>query len=70
MTIRAEAGGDKKLRVLFIGGWGRGGSTLLGNLLGSIPNAASVGELNAFWYTRETRAFPCGCGLDHDACLF
>ena len=35
--------------VLYIGGWGRSGSTLLSHLLGGLDGMVSVGELRYVW---------------------
>ena len=56
--------------MLFIAGWGRSGSTILGNLLGETHGAVSVGELNNYWAMRASLRRTCGCGLPHDACPF
>lgn len=44
--------------VLYVAGWGRSGSTLLGNLLGEIPGYLSVGEIRYLFHPGIT----CGCG--------
>ena len=53
---------DTKIKVLFISGVGRSGSTILGNILGEIDGCFCAGEiLNIFKrYLREDK--PCGCG--------
>ncbi|MEV6151777.1 sulfotransferase [Nonomuraea sp. NPDC052129] len=58
-------------RVLYVTGWCRSGSTLLGNLLNELPGVAHVGELNYLWSngvlgtgTNST----CGCGKDLQDC--
>ena len=35
--------------VLYIGGWGRSGSTLLAHLLGGLDRMVAVGELRYVW---------------------
>jgi hypothetical protein len=54
--------GAKTPRVVFVAGWARSGSTLLGNLLGQVEGCFFAGELRFFaeraW--RENRL--CGCG--------
>ena len=52
-------------RVLYITGWTRSGSTLLGNVLGELPGVLHVGEMHYLWKngilgvgTNST----CGCG--------
>ena len=70
MTAHASKREPPALRVLFIAGWGRSGSTVLGNILGEADGAVSVGELNGYWRMRSNRARMCGCGLPHVACPF
>ena len=36
---------DAPVKVLFIAGWGRSGSTLVGNVLGSVDGLVHLGEL-------------------------
>lgn len=57
-------------RVLYIGGWGRSGSTLLARLLGEFPGYVTVGELREGWLRgcRENRL--CGCGVPFLSCAF
>ena len=49
--------------VVYIGGAGRSGSTLLDNLLGSSPGWFSAGELRLLWSARQLWTHRCGCGL-------
>lgn len=53
------------MKVLYITGWTRSGSTLLGNVLGELPGVAHVGELHYLWrngaLTSGTNS-QCGCG--------
>lgn len=58
------------IKVLFIGGAGRSGSTLLDRLLGQTPGLASVGEITNIWQVGFTDDFPCGCGELFSACPF
>jgi hypothetical protein len=48
--------------VVYIGGAGRSGSTLLDNLLGSSPGCFSAGELRLLWHARQLWTHRCGCG--------
>ncbi|MGZ8594594.1 MAG: sulfotransferase [Actinomycetota bacterium] len=48
-------------KVLYIAGFGRSGSTLLGNALGSVPGCCSVGELHMLWQALRLGT-GCGCG--------
>lgn len=56
--------------VLFIGGWGRSGSTLLERVLGQIPGFVSVGEIRGLWERGCVQDRPCGCGKSFHACPF
>jgi len=54
-------------KILFIGGWGRSGSSVLANILGSSPHTVSVGELRYLWLRGMVENKRCGCGeLFHD----
>lgn len=57
------------LRILYVAGVPRTGSTVLGELLGSIPGVIFVGELNFFW-RRFARAEVCSCGQPLPDCSF
>lgn len=48
-------------RVLFIGGWGRSGSTLLDRILGQIEGMFSAGEIREIWERGCLQNRPCGC---------
>lgn len=61
---------SKTIKVLFIAGWGRSGTTILGNILGQIPGFTAVGELRFFWERNLAGDHPCGCGLKVDQCPF
>jgi hypothetical protein len=58
-------------RVVYITGWCRTGSTLLGNLLGELDGVAHVGELAYLWANgvlRHGTNTTCGCGEDLLTC--
>ena len=57
-------------RVLFVGGSGKSGSTLLGALLGRRPGLFNAGEMNLFWGKWLDPDQLCGCGTRLDACPF
>ena len=46
-------------RVLYIGGWGRSGSTLLATQLGSLGGYVSVSELRYVWQAGEIGRASC-----------
>ncbi|MGH9464607.1 MAG: sulfotransferase [Thermoanaerobaculia bacterium] len=59
------------MRVLYIAGSGRSGSTLLARLLGQVEGVATVGELRHIWNTgapTRSRDELCGCGEPYDRC--
>ena len=56
--------------VLYIGGWGRSGSTLLAHVLAEVPGFVSVGELRYVWQAGPEGNELCGCGLAFDECPF
>ncbi|MER6827095.1 sulfotransferase [Streptosporangium sp. NPDC000563] len=58
-------------RILYITGWMRSGSTLLGNVLGELPGVLHTGELHYLWQNGVLNAgtnSTCGCGRDLTAC--
>ncbi len=57
-----------KVKVLYIGGTGRSGSTLLDNILGQIPGFCSVGELRYVWERGMVDNRLCGCGRPFREC--
>ncbi|HEX4751684.1 MAG TPA: hypothetical protein VH268_02210 [Solirubrobacterales bacterium] len=58
------------LKVLFIGGYGRSGSTLLDRVLGQIPGFFSVGELRHVFQEGFVENRRCGCGDPFLECDF
>lgn len=59
---------DRPIKVLYIAGPGRVGSTLLGRILGHIPHFAYVGELKVVFRRNLEQNQPCGCGLTVPEC--
>ena len=53
---------DDGVPVLFIGGLGRSGSTLIDRILGQTPGVCSVGELVFLWERGLLADERCGCG--------
>lgn len=51
----------ERVKVLFIAGWGRSGSTLLDMLLGQIEGFFSAGEVRYVWDRGMLENRPCGC---------
>jgi Sulfotransferase family len=60
----------KPVTVVYIGGIGRSGSTLLDRMLGQLPGFTSVGELVFLWERGVVRNERCGCGEPFGDCAF
>jgi len=60
----------KKIKVVFIAGYGRSGSTLLDRILGYSLNACSTGELRHIWERGCLENQLCGCGQKFSDCSF
>lgn len=58
------------LTVVFLGGMGRSGSTLLSRVLDRVPGFVSAGELCNLWNQGVINNRPCGCGRAFDECPF
>jgi hypothetical protein len=56
------------VKVLYIAGWGRSGTTILDNVLGSYPTVFSVGELYFLWRRGLGQNRHCGCGEPLPSC--
>ncbi|HEX3276160.1 MAG TPA: sulfotransferase [Gemmatimonadales bacterium] len=59
-----------QMQVLYVGSWGRSGSTLLDLMLGQIPGCVSVGELRYLWERGLAERQLCGCGIPVPECPF
>lgn len=59
---------DNKVKVLYIAGCGRTGSTIIGNALGQVQGFTHVGELLELWGNLAPGRPPCGCGVPVNAC--
>jgi hypothetical protein len=55
--------------VLYIGGEGRSGSTVLAAMLGTSPDFFPIGEIRGLWQAIETNEL-CGCGVAFNVCPF
>ena len=58
---------ENKLKVLFIAGCGRSGTTVLGQLLGEVEKWLNVGEAVRYLFDRS-KELPCGCGASAFEC--
>ncbi|MFD0886208.1 sulfotransferase, partial [Streptosporangium algeriense] len=57
-------------RVVFLGGLGRSGTTLLERLLGEVPGVTPLGEVAHLWTRGVLANEDCGCGKPFGACPF
>jgi hypothetical protein len=60
----------KKMRVLYIAGDQRSGSTILQNVLGQLEGFCAAGELRNTWRALSTGQPICGCGRPAAECEF
>jgi hypothetical protein len=56
--------------VLYLGGLGRSGTTLVERLLGELPTVCAVGEIVHLWQRDIRDDERCGCGARFSACTF
>jgi 2-polyprenyl-3-methyl-5-hydroxy-6-metoxy-1,4-benzoquinol methylase len=60
-----------RIKVLYIAGFSRCGSTLLSRMIGDLPGFVAVGEAAAHFFRFEDSVnSPCGCGLGVETCPF
>jgi Sulfotransferase family len=57
-------------RVLYLGGLGRSGTTLVERLLGELPGVVALGEVVHLWQRDVRDDERCGCGAKFSACTF
>jgi hypothetical protein len=60
----------RRPRVLYLGGLGRSGTTVLERVLGELPGTCSVGELVHLWQRGVLDDETCGCGEPFSHCAF
>jgi hypothetical protein len=58
-----------RVKVLYVAGFGRSGSTLLGNVLGQVEGFVSVGEIRQVWEYGLVGNKVCGCGAPFRECV-
>jgi hypothetical protein len=58
------------VRVLFLGGLGRSGTTLLERVLGELPGVCPLGEVVHLWQRGLRDGDRCGCGIPFADCDF
>lgn len=61
---------ETRVKVLYIGGYSRSGSTLLLRLLGQLEGFVGVGEVWDIWRRSFIENQLCGCGRPFSACEF
>lgn len=59
---------NPKVKVLYVAGWGRSGSTILGRILGQVEGFFLVGELRYIWDRGLIENRLCSCGLPFMEC--
>jgi hypothetical protein len=57
-------------RILYIGGLGRSGTTLLERILDELPGACALGEVVHLWRRDLIDDERCGCGVNFSGCDF
>jgi hypothetical protein len=57
-------------RVLYLGGLGRSGTTLVERLLGELPGVCALGEVVHLWQRDILNDDRCGCGERFSGCAF
>ena len=70
MSPETHEDGTTPVRVLYIGGCGRSGSTLLDRMLGELPRFVSTGEVRFIWQRGLLENQLCGCGSPFRECPF
>ncbi|HDO25996.1 MAG TPA: sulfotransferase, partial [Nitrospirae bacterium] len=59
---------ENRIKVLYIAGMSRSGSTILGNILGEIDGFFNAGELIDIWDRGLASDGKCGCGMKISKC--
>jgi len=65
-----SSGSHEDVKVLFIAGLGRSGSTLIDRALGTTPGCVSLGEIVRLWQRGLVENATCGCGETFRECAF
>ncbi|HKZ43206.1 MAG TPA: hypothetical protein VJ044_19770, partial [Candidatus Hodarchaeales archaeon] len=58
----------ERIKVLYISGWGRSGSTILSNILGQVEGFFPVGEIRFIWTRNLLENRLCGCSVPFMNC--
>lgn len=68
MSTQVPSASGERQRVLFIGGLGRSGTTLIEKLLNELPQTQAVGETVHLWERGVRDQERCGCGEPFKLC--
>lgn len=52
------------MKVLYISGYERSGSTIFHNVVGQSPGLCACGEIRQIWHRALLQERPCGCGVE------
>jgi Sulfotransferase domain len=61
---------NSSVKVIYVGGYARSGSTLIGRVLGEPPGMVCVGETRFLWSRGLINNVGCGCGQPFRSCPF
>jgi hypothetical protein len=68
--LQSHSSASSPVKVIYLVGTTRCGSTLIGSLLGKVPGLVHVGEIARIWQEGFVENHRCGCGTRFDACEF
>ena len=66
MTAGENSG--RRVKVIYIAGWGRSGTTIVDRILGQVPGFFSMGEMRYLWDRNLLENRLCGCGEKFSDC--
>lgn len=66
----SEPSPSTRLKILYVGSYGRSGSTLLGRVLAEAPGSVCLGETRYLWSRGLLDNAQCGCGVPFRSCPF
>ncbi len=58
----------ERIKILYIAGWGRSGTTIIENILGQVPGFFPVGEIRYVWDRGFMQNRLCSCGMPFREC--
>ncbi len=58
----------ESIKIIYLAGWGRSGSTLLARILGQVEGVEHLGELRTLWTDGFKPKSQCGCGKPTREC--